>query len=39
MNIVTRGGEEVIIEVNCHTKPIPDLYRFDGSLKIVNRDR
>ena len=39
MDLVTGQGKEVIIEVNCKTDPIPDLYSFDAGLKLVYADR
>lgn len=28
----------MILEVNCKTDPIPDLYSFEASLKLVSQD-
>ena len=39
LNMVTNQSDATIVEVNCHTKPIPDLYSFEGSLKIVQKDK
>lgn len=38
-DLVTGQGKEVIIEINCKTDPIPDLYSFDAGLKLVYPDR
>jgi len=27
--------KDVVVEVNCHTDPIPDLYSYEASLKMV----
>jgi hypothetical protein len=33
------GEKEIIVEINCKTDPIPDLYAFDAGLKLVYKDK
>ena len=39
VDLVTGQGKQIIMEVNCKTEPIPDLYSFDADLKLVYEDR
>jgi phospholipid-transporting ATPase len=36
VDLVTGKGTDIIVEVNCKTDPIPDLYTFDADLKLVS---
>ena len=38
VDLITGKGKDMIIEVNCKTDPIPDLYSFDADLKLVSKD-
>ena len=39
VELLTNFGQGMIFEVNCKTEPIPDLYSFEASLKIINTER
>ena len=39
VELVTGKGEDWIVEVNCRSEPIPDLYQFDADLKLVSQDK
>lgn len=32
---IVTSEKDVVIEVNCHTDPIPDLYSYEAHLKMV----
>lgn len=36
MDLVAGQGSDMILEVNCKTAPIPDLYSFEATLKLVS---
>ena len=38
VNLVAGQGKDMIMEVNCTTDPIADLYSFEASLKLVSQD-
>ena len=39
VNLIAGQGKEMIMEVNCKTDPIPDLYSFEADLKLVAQDK
>ena len=38
MNLVTKKGDDIVMEVKTTDSPIPDLYSFNGELKMVYQD-
>lgn len=37
--IVTGGGKNLLLEVQCNTGPVSSLSEYDGKLKLVEPDR